>query len=69
MVKIVYTTGGDLLSNKILELRIKYGLTKSEIVRELSISQHDYVMFELGMKEIPKELAEKVNNFLKSKGA
>lgn len=56
--------GGDKVMNKILELRIKRGLTRDEVTEVLMLNPRDYEMIELGIKEISDELKKKIYNLL-----
>ena len=70
MVKIyMCSLGGEKMITKIMELRIKRGLTREEIITALTLNARDYEMIELGIKEIPKELEKKIYSFLEFSGA
>jgi transcriptional regulator with XRE-family HTH domain len=49
---------------KMLELRIKRGLTRNEISEVLMINPREYEMIELGIKEISEELKTRIRNLL-----
>jgi transcriptional regulator with XRE-family HTH domain len=70
MVKIYMCSfGGDSVLTKIMELRIKRGLTREEITAALRLSAREYELIELGLKEVPKELEKKLYSYLEITGA